>query len=771
MKEQLTYKKISEIGIKEKYIRKNHYNGIKVWWARRPITTMRSLLIREVLEINNLPHNVDAELFSEINPSNIKFDNFANQFHTDIYSVLDLFAGGGAIPFESARLGFKTYSSELNPIASLLQKTIFNSQNIIDYDIKLEKSGLDVIQRAQTRLERYFKIGNITPYVIFWEKIAKCKNCDNKLSLRRIEYLSKRKNKPVRVVEANNSLHLENTFSARKETKKSFICNKCGTKNTFNDIKKYCKKNKLIYKPFVICFITDHKNYKLLSDSDLKAFDEKKISEEIKKLKHLIPNDLVKSKGGVINPTLYDLKTPKDFFSRRQLLVLLTIIDEIIIEYKLLKTRCDLNESIQIILGLTSLIEFLVDWNGVSTMWISQNEQTGRSLAGPGVGMKWDFIEVNPFSNKGSNLRSKIRRVAKVFKAIKFNNQIRILEGTSANLDLPSESIDIILTDPPYYDSIDYTALSEFFRPWFEILIKKTFDDKISLKNKDNFEAIVDLANGEKKKDHYHYKNIMTDVLSEANRVLKDNGTLMLLFSHKTVEGWGAIADSFKDANFFIKECIPLEMERIARPRAMAYDALNGVVVFKLSKKNRDISSVKSDIKEIRNKIKKGDMSESQIPIYLAGLACKLTTNSNDKFEDSYAKILKSYKITKIDNLNSTDIDLLTSTYLKSRLSIDFLKIEEKITLKKNNLICDGKVKEVGDIIATNEFKETILAKAVSLYNEFKHNSKTKIKIEDKTIAPLSLFFSTINCLQLNTIKKRSSNGEKKVVRLILAKI
>ena len=198
MKEQLTYKKISEIGVKEKYIRKNHYNGIKVWWARRPITTMRSLLIKEVLERNNVAHNVDTELFSEINPSNIKYSNFAKQFHTDNYSVLDLFAGGGAIPFESARLGFKTYSSELNPVASLLQKTIFNSQNIIDYHIKLEKSGINVIQRVQARLESHFKIEGLTPYVIFWEKIAKCKNCNSNLSLRRIDYLSKRKNKQVR---------------------------------------------------------------------------------------------------------------------------------------------------------------------------------------------------------------------------------------------------------------------------------------------------------------------------------------------------------------------------------------------------------------------------------------------------------------------------------------------------------------------------------------------------------------------------------------------
>ena len=37
---------ISEIGVKEKYIRKEHFNSIKVWWARRPITAMRNLLIQ-----------------------------------------------------------------------------------------------------------------------------------------------------------------------------------------------------------------------------------------------------------------------------------------------------------------------------------------------------------------------------------------------------------------------------------------------------------------------------------------------------------------------------------------------------------------------------------------------------------------------------------------------------------------------------------------------------------------------------------------------------
>jgi putative DNA methylase len=36
--------------------------------------------------------------------------------------VLDPFGGGGAIPLEALRLGCETYSSDLNPVAVLIQK-------------------------------------------------------------------------------------------------------------------------------------------------------------------------------------------------------------------------------------------------------------------------------------------------------------------------------------------------------------------------------------------------------------------------------------------------------------------------------------------------------------------------------------------------------------------------------------------------------------------------------------------------------------------------
>ena len=43
--------------------------------------------------------------------------------------------------------------------------------------------------------------------------------------------------------------------------------------------------------------------------------------------------------------------------------------------------------------------------------------------------------------------------------------------------------------------------------------------------------------------------------------------------------GFGVFGKSIRDSKMYIEECIPLEMERIARPRAMSYEALNGVIV------------------------------------------------------------------------------------------------------------------------------------------------------------------------------------------------
>ncbi|MGO4912551.1 DNA methyltransferase [Leeuwenhoekiella sp. W20_SRS_FM14] len=769
MKIKLTPKLISEIGVKEKYIRKQHYNSLKVWWARRPTTAMRNLLIQEVYKINNIEPLVDEGLISEINPSKKILESFSKKFDTKNIKVLDVFAGGGSIPFESSRLGFETFSAELNPVATLLQETIFNSSTVDNFSEILRSAGNDVIDRLETKYSKYYKLGSIEPYVIFYSKTAKCKECNSELELRKFQYLSKKAKKTIIIDDKNQ---ISDDVDNLKANIKTFICSNCGYENTYNDIKKFCVSNTLGSKPFALCYYNDvnKKDYLPINnklDKILKVYHSE-IKKEIENLKHLIPEAKVSKRGGVINPTLYDLKKAKDFFNDRQLLILLGLIDEIKIEYQNLFKLYGANTAKQIVLALTSLIELLVDWNSTGTMWIPQNEQTGRSLAGPGVGMKWDYIEINPFYKRGSNLRSKLRRVCDTFQKLDFKKGVNIISGSSTDLPIGDKEIDIVLTDPPYYDSIDYTGLSEFFRPWFEVLIKTTFNPKSDLSNDLKFEAIVDLANGKKNgKNENHYKNLMSGVFKEVNRVLKPNGKLLLLYSHKTFEGWQVIAESLKAADLFIEDCVPIEMERIARPRAMSYEALNGVIVFSIKKDRSLIQPVSENVLEIDIKVNNGEILDSQKVIYLAALACKNSLLTGTSFEISYKNIIREYSIISV-NSNFEKFDNITFNYISKLLDQDF-NLE---VLRENSLI-DNEWKLIPfNLINVDSIKVNCqLKEAKIMFDKFRYNSKTKISSNESDKDVLIQIFSIFSGLNLNTVAKRSSSEIVKVSRLILSKI
>jgi len=776
----VTNNTISALGVQEKYIRKEHYNSIKVWWARRPIMAMRSLILNELRRTNQV-NDFDDDLIYRLNPKNEIFQNFSVKNNTRKIKLLDVFSGGGAIPFESARLGLDTYCAELNPVASLLHETIFNSLHIEKYPNLLKKTAYDIIDMAEQRLKPLFSVEGTTPYVIYWGRTAQCKSCGEHLSLGRLKYLAKKKNKTISLIrdQGDYVLSSEHDVDQTKLTrsKKGFICSHCDTSHSFADIKSFATTNHLGNEPLAICYHKGgKKSYMPVTPKIKKELLGKKnlIDSLLAELGGLIPYGEVAAKSGVINPTLYDLKSHKDFFNSRQLVVLLVVIDEIIKSWPVLNKTYGFDVAKQVILGLTSLIEFLVDWNSKSTMWIPQNEQTGRSLVGPGVGMKWDYIEINPFYKTGSNLRSKIDRVVETFSKIKINNNVHIITGSSRNLPIDDNTIDMVLTDPPYFDSVDYTALSEFFRPWFEKIINATFDENMSLKNDTNEEAIVALSKESKKiQTAEYYQKIMSGVLSEVHRVLKDKGACLFLYSHKTLEGWEVIAEAFKNAGFQIDHIDALNMERKARPRAMSYQALNGVVVFRLVKSGGRIKNL-NDPANIQLLLKSGELDENNLPIYLAASACSHFLNHPSKsFRESYGQIVAEYKKSRIETSNISDP--LTRLYLKMFCQSDN-ETSDPISLEKlsnKNLIsANGRLKTIFEISTDEIAKEEVLfLELIALFKDNKFNSKVRILIDESFKELAIQFCSIIGGHNLNSVKKRTSLEEQKVARLILSKI
>ena len=204
----------------------------------------------------------------------------------------------------------------------------------------------------------------------------------------------------------------------------------------------------------------------------------------------------------------------------------------------------------------------------------------------------------------------------------------------------------------------------------------------------------------------------------------------------------------------------------------MSYDALNGVIVFRLKKSKNKIATVFDDLKNLREKVKTKEILESQVVIYLAALAVKHVTLTDLSFEDAYNEIIRTYEKIRLKTWINGQMDRLTKYYLEVKLKGDLIGFENKYidTLNDHNLIVGTRLKTLDEIEIGGKTKNTILNDAVCIYNEFKYNRKTRVHFERDKKESLVAFYSIVGGFQLNTVQNRSHSGETKVARLVLAK-
>jgi len=133
----------------------------------------------------------------------------------------------------------------------------------------------------------------------------------------------------------------------------------------------------------------------------------------------------------------------------------------------------------------------------------------------------------------------------------------RIFNGNARNLEqLSSESIDIVLTDPPYFDNVAYSELSDFFQPWLESLqlVPKTKVRAASVQqslraNRKREETIDEFAEG------------LGDAFAEVCRVLKPKGLLAFTFRHSTAGGWLSMAKALARSGLKPVQVLPIPGE------------------------------------------------------------------------------------------------------------------------------------------------------------------------------------------------------------------
>ncbi|MFD1569551.1 DUF1156 domain-containing protein [Halorubrum laminariae] len=140
---------------------------------------------------------------------------------------------------------------------------------------------------------------------------------------------------------------------------------------------------------------------------------------------------------------------------------------------------------------------------------------------------------------------------------------------TSERLDQEDESVDYVITDPPYYDNVQYSELSDYFYVWLRECLQHEYEE-FSPEVVPKAREIV--ANRSANKDEEFFVNSLSNVFSEANRVLKPDGEMIFTYHHNENEAWSVILQALIRSGFTIAGAYPVQSEMPNNPHISDLD-------------------------------------------------------------------------------------------------------------------------------------------------------------------------------------------------------
>ena len=128
-----------------------------------------------------------------------------------------------------------------------------------------------------------------------------------------------------------------------------------------------------------------------------------------------------------------------------------------------------------------------------------------------------------------------------------------LLCRSSEDLPIPAGSVDAVITDPPYFNNVQYSELSNFFYVWLRLALKDAYPHFVSELTPKISEIVENPNQG---KDTQFFLEGLARVFEECRRVLKDDGALIFSFHHREPAAWGAVLGAVLDAGFYVERAV-----------------------------------------------------------------------------------------------------------------------------------------------------------------------------------------------------------------------
>ncbi|HPL68492.1 MAG TPA: DUF1156 domain-containing protein, partial [Smithellaceae bacterium] len=548
-----------------------------------------------------------------------------------------MFAGGGAIPIEAARLGCEAHALDLNPVAYLIElctitfpqefgaelagdvetwgKTILSRTREAVYDVL---ARIPIVRNQSQPIQRMLEAGNDPPadeysvVAYYWTRTIACPNpqCKGTVPLYRQTWLRNKSSgyvalKPVpdmgrrimrfQVVEARSASALgfdPSSGSAGSSTS----CPFCQTALDGSYVRKYGEEKGFGQQLMcVIALNPDGPGKLYIVDESLadletehQAISENRAAEIERELGPSSLDEEIPPTGNAGlatgNSYLYGVRTFRQAFTPRQRYILLTMAREVQHAYEeMLKQGMEPERAKAITTYLGLWVSRLTDRCNGLARWNNAGEKIESLTSMKRFAMTWDFPEVNIFGGGSGDALSQLSfMTSAISREGQFRNPAKVFRGSATNLPYGDSIFDAVITDPPYYDNESYSELSDvcyvWLRPTIGFLYPEHFAGQLTPKKNECVAAAY--RQGGKQKAKAYYEDSLFESLREAHRVTKPAGILIVVYAHKTTLGWATLVDALRRAGYEVAEAWPLATETKARVAHQGDAALASSVFF-----------------------------------------------------------------------------------------------------------------------------------------------------------------------------------------------
>ena len=545
--------------------------------------------------------------------------------------VVDPFAGGGSIPLEALRVGADAFASDLNPVAVLLNKVVLEyipkyGQRLAD---EVRKWGEWVKERAEKELAEFYPKDpdGATPIAYLWARTIKCEGpgCGVEVPLMRSLWLAKKKNNAHALRIVPNPKKKRVDFEIIEEPKAkdvsdgtvargSATCPCCGYTTPVTSVREQLKKRRggaddaRLFAVVTTRVGEKGRFYRLPCERDLGAARKAANEMERRNAEHtgelsLVPDEeICLNEIRRISVPLYGMATWGDLFSARQALALTTI--QRLIRDITVTGDSELSNALRASLAMA--LDRQADFQSALVTWAANGEFMRDTFPRQALGMVWDFAEGNPWADSSGNWDGAVNWVGRVLDHVAGSlvtpGQSEKASATSQSL--PDDMAHAIITDPPYYDAVPYSHLSDFFFVWLRRTLDGTsigFRDLQVVPKTE--EIVVDRphALSRSDKDVEFYERELHRAFEDCRRVGRPDGIGTVVFASKSTASWEAILSAIVEAGWTVTGSWPIDTEREARMAAQGQARLASSVHIVCRPREHSDGSLREEIGEWRD--------------------------------------------------------------------------------------------------------------------------------------------------------------------------